>query len=93
MKRRKQKGKSNSEELAKAENLLKDIIGEKVSKNKSVEKVKIKSTSRITSSETKKRRRTRFRFPKSTSSQSGQYAHVKSRYLNVFKKTEERKSA
>ncbi len=36
-------------------------------------------------SENRKKKPTKFKFPKSKSSQSGQYSGVKSRYLDVFK--------
>lgn len=95
MKRKKRKGKLPSKELTKTENLLQKVLGDKVPGKQSSDKKNIKSTSRVNSIESrapKKKKVTKFRFPKSKSSQSEEYSHIKSRYLNVFKKIEEPKA-
>lgn len=72
------------------ETLLREAFGKNGSVNSSSEKKKNVSQSGsqlIEGSSDKKRKTTKFKFPKSKSSQSGKYSHIKSRYLNVFNKT------
>lgn len=77
----------SSENLSGTEDLLKEALG----KNLPVKSVSEKNKNRTGRSKsmeknTSKTKSTKFRFPKSKSSKSGQYSHVKSRYLDVFKK-------
>lgn len=95
---KKNKRTKSPKNLSGTENKLRQVLGEYVSVNSNSEKTKNNSESRLKSIEDtrpKKRRPTKFTFPKSKSSQSGKYSNIKSRYLNVFKKatsTEEAKA-
>lgn len=88
-KMKKNKPTKSTKNLSGTENILREVIGHNAPVNSSSEKKKNISKSRLKSTEdtsNKKRRPTKFRFPKCKSSQSGPFSKTKSRYLNVFKK-------
>lgn len=88
-KMKKNKRTKSSKNLSGTENILRGLIGHSIPVKSSSEKKKNISKSRLKSIEdtsNKKKRASKFRFPKSKSSQSGPFSKIKSRYLNVFKK-------
>ncbi|KAG4071679.1 hypothetical protein HA402_011833 [Bradysia odoriphaga] len=79
-----------SESLSETENVLKEALGKNDSLTAKGKSNVAENSKTIESTASKKRLSKKFRFPrlpKSKSSQSAKFSHVKPRYLDVFKNT------